>query len=167
MADPAHLTRLPHAPHPGILSIVPSYGPYTDSDLAEDDDFVRSQLLLVHALEIGFKCKRDPVTVFRDDLLGLGLLRVEGSESGPHAGSYVMQALCHRISDHSQWRVMDFSPAWAPRSRWISYEGIGQPDLGVVVETVPADTEVAEGSQVVTVHDVTYQVRWDVPRMSA
>jgi len=151
-----------------MLGLVPTYGPYTSSDRGEEDDFVRSQLLLVHALEIGFKCEKDPVTVFRDDLLGLGLLWVEGTGSGEHADGFVMQALCYRPTDHAQWRVIDFAPTWVARARWTSYEAIGDPTLGVAVEVVPPGTAVAtDGSLVVTVHDVSYRIWWDVPRPSA
>jgi hypothetical protein len=140
---------------------VPKYGPSTDSDLAEKDDFVRAQLLLAHALEIGFNCEKDPVTVFRDDLLGLGLLWVEGSRR--HPDGFVMQALCHRPHDHAPWRVVEFSPAWVPRSRWMSYKDIHHADLGVAVEPVPPGTMPTDEALVVEVHDVAYRVRWDVP----
>ena len=117
---------------------MPYHGPYTRSDLLEPDDFVRVQLLLENALQLGFRCADRPRTVFRDDLLGLGMLPVPWSRSTPDVEVRVMQALCRRDHDHAQWRVIGLRPA----PRWMAY-GKGEHDesgeLGVIVEELASE----------------------------
>ena len=146
---------------------MPFHGPYTPSDLAESDDFVQVQLLLENALQLGFQCEGQPTTVFRDDLLGLGLLWVRERRTRPRVEQRVLQVLCRREHDHAQWRVVDFRPA----PRWMAYgRGVGDPahELGVAVEQLPPqnprEAVLPDGALLTTVHDISFRVAWDVPR---
>ncbi len=150
----------------GILGEMPYHGPYTRSDLGEPDDFVQGQLLLANALQLGFRCEGPPKTVFRDDLLGLGLLWVPGSRSRPEIEHRVMQALCHREHTRAQWRVIGFRPA----PRWMRYgprERNENGELGVVVERLPPqeprEAVLPDGALVTSFHNMSFRVTWDAP----
>lgn len=145
---------------------MPFHGPYTPSDLAEPDDFVQVQLLLENALRLGFRCDGRPTTVFRDNLLGLGLLRVEVSREGPAVKHRVLQALCRRDHDHAQWRVTTFLPA----PRWMAYTASilnANGELGVSVKQMPlqdpGEALRPDGALLTTIHSVSFLVAWDVP----